>query len=833
MKRLRTLLAPWGIVVLLGLAATVPADAGAAGVRIDHSFGRGGIAGPELGPTYGQSAFTSIEPQPDGTILAGRTNSAETLERFHRFGPAGQTNVGPVPESRQPKLEAVQPDGEILRPAGTESLERVDAGGTQDPSFGPLPYGSGHSSDKVGFRIEAIVVGSDGRIVVAGTKYHNISGGAPPEPEYVPEQLCIARLDSSGRLDSTFGKGGVVQLHSELGFTGERLVGIAARPGGGVVVIAGEALKPGLPPVDSAPGSYLLGLSAAGSADPGYGEGGTVHLAASLTDFQSMPDGSLLVAGDQWGDQPVARYVHESDFFLARFGDDGRPDPSFAGGAGTTTADFGGLDLLGAMLVEGDGSILLGGSSTPLTSNCIYFSGFCSETPVLIRFTAAGGPDPGFGTGGRVELSALGQPFVGIEGRGVESLAARPGGGVLAGGGSGPLAFLADLTAGGSLDPGFGAAGIAGESESHASRAGAGSIAIAADGRILVGGGTDAGLSNGTPEGAVFRLLPNGAPDKGFGGGNGIGRVPREVSKIAASGNSVFVLSRIEATISRLDASGKLDPSFGVEGVAKPELDARLQVLAALRGGGVLVGGTTYGGNARAEIVRMSRSGARDRAFGADGIARLTFGHKHRCGADAIAAQPDGRILVAGYVQTVAHHRTEEQLAVMRLLPSGRIDRSFGGHGLATRPLGTESVVSAIAVAPSGEIVVVGRTRAKAGTAEFIGRLSPSGRFDPTFGKRGVAIAPVPADPRGGEPKQVIVVAHRYLVVRSGPRRPIVAYRPNGRREAQFAKGTIAPNGRDFGTPAVALQHGKLLVARSTRKQGTFQVQRLLLTASR
>ena len=341
-------------------------------------------------------------------------------------------------------------------------------------------------SDYVGFRIEDIVTAADGRILVAGTKYHNVLSGAPAEPEYVPEQLCVARLESSGRLDPGFGTRGVVALHSERGFAGERLVGIASRPGGGVVVIADEALKPGLPAIDSASGSDLLGLTATGSLDPGYGDGGTVHLAAELTGFGSMPDGSLVVAGNQWSASPVVREVHDSDLFLARFGDDGRPDPSFAGGAGMATVDFGGLDLLGALLIEADGDILLGGSSTSLTTNCAYFVGFCTQTPVLARFTAAGLPEAGLGPGGRLELSALTAPFVGLEGRGVRSLAARPGGGVLVGGGSGPFAFLAALAPSGGLDPVFGTAGIATESVPYKSRSGAGQIAIAADGGILV-----------------------------------------------------------------------------------------------------------------------------------------------------------------------------------------------------------------------------------------------------------------------------------------------------------------------------------------------------------
>lgn len=538
-----------------------------------------------------------------------------------------------------------------------------------------------------------------------------------------------------------------------------------------------------------------------------------------------------MVAGDRWSAAPGVREAHDSDLFLGRFGDDGRPDPRFAGGAGTTTVDFGGLDLTGALLIEADGDILLGGSSTPITTNCAYFAGFCSETPVLARFTAAGVPDPGLGAGGRLELSALTEPYVGLEGRGVQSLAARPGGGVILGGGSGPFAFLAALAPGGGIDPAFGTDGIVTESEAMKSRSGAGQIAIAADGRILVGGGTDAGLSGGVPEGAVFRLRRDGSLDTTYGA-EGIARVPREVSKMVISGDSVFVVSRTEATVSRLDADGALDPDFGVEGVTKPGLDAELIGLAATRDGGVLVGGTTYGANSRGVVERLSRNGARDRGFGSGGVARLAFGRKHRCGAEAIAVQPDGRILVAGYIQAIVHHQVIQQPTVMRLLPDGRVDHSFGDRGVATRPIGETGSAGAIAVAPSGEIIAAGRSREGHRTIEFILALSRSGRFVRSFGYRGVTASSRP-NPYGGEPRQVVVAGARYLVVRTGPRPPIAAYRRDGRPEPRFAKGKIAPNGRDFGLPALALQAGKLLVARALRKPERFQVQRFSLAAPR
>jgi uncharacterized delta-60 repeat protein len=819
--------------VLLGAAVSA---ASGAGLRIDRSFGVRGVASPDLGPTYGQSTFTTIDPHPDGSILAGRLEGEETLERFSRFDAAGRPLEGQEPEPTQPRPEAVQADGEVVRLADEESLERVDPDGSRDPGFGTQPYGDGKRSDLVDFSIEGIVIQPSGDILVAGTRYHSISGGAPPEPEQVAEQLCVARFEPSGHLDPSFGHGGIVHLHGDLGFAGDGFVGLASRPGGGAVVLEEERFPPPADAPYHAPASYLVGLDGAGGLDPGYGADGEVRLGATVTEFDEVPGGKLLVAGDAWSPTTVGRGLHESDFFLARYGDDGRPDPGFAAGAPAATVDFGGIDVVGSLLVEGDGSILLGGSSTAATLDCLYLSDFCTETPVLARFTADGLPDPGFGGGGRATLDGLAGPFVGLEGRGVEALAPRPGGGLLVGGGSGPAAFLAALAPSGTPDPDFGRDGVTAVTAPNASRAGAHSIAVDADGRILIGGGTDAGLSTAGSEGAVFRLRSDGDMDHGYGEGGGFARVPYEANEIAAAGNSAYVLSYREPLLSRLSPDGRLDRGFGREGSVEPDLGrAQARFLATLRGGGVLLGGTSLGGNPRGVLARLSPSGARDRGFGKDGIAILAFGHRGRCGADAIAVQPDGRILVAGYVVGRVPGRTVERIAVMRLLADGEIDRSFGRGGLFSVARGTEARATAIAVEPDGEIVVAGRSRAHKQVRELLLRLSVGGRLDRGFADRGISAIP-PSHAANGrpalnaEPTQILIRPAGYLVIGKGPGQPLIFYDRRGRADRRFAAGVVALDSREFGTPAAAAQGGRLLLARTRYKPPTFQVQRLKFT---
>ena len=216
-------------------------------------------------------------------------------------------------------------------------------------------------------------------------------------------------------------------------------------------------------------------------------------------------------------------------------------------------------------------------------------------------------------------------------------------------------------------------------------------------------------------------------------------------------------------------------------------------------------------------------------------MATLAFGYRHRCGAEAIAVQPDGRVLVAGFVVGKARHGTVQRLAVMRLLANGAVDRSFGHRGLVSVALGTDARATAIAVERDGEILVAGRSDKRNGVRELLLKLTSRGRFARGFGKGGISSSKAPVDPKrpgsanGAEPKQILLRPHGYVVVRTGPGRPLLYYRRDGQLEPGFAKGVVAPESRAFGPPVAATQHGKLVLVRDTYKPDSFQLQRLSL----
>jgi uncharacterized delta-60 repeat protein len=131
--------------------------------------------------------------------------------------------------------------------------------------------------------------------------------------------------------------------------------------------------------------------------------------------------------------------------------------------------------------------------------------------------------------------------------------------------------------------------------------------------------------------------------------------------------------------------------------------------------------------------------GGLDPSFGSGGMVRLLEGKEGDGYADAVAVQPDGKIVVAGYEKNNAF--------VLRLLPNGELDPAFGAGGKTTTVIPTGfSGFRAVTLQPDGRIVAVGEAKG-AVTGDFlIARFNSDGSPDGSFGGGdGVELVPVGA----------------------------------------------------------------------------------------
>jgi len=794
----------------------VPPSALAVPGSVDPTFGTEGIIRTKLGPHYETTSFTSLKTESEGGLLATRDGKIRRYEANGSLDPSFEPQKAP-----EYQADAVEGDGrdlivEQVENVGHEAtrLKRLNADGTPD-----IAFGEGGKSEAVPFDIEEIAPLPSGKILVGGREIYQIE-----DMGFVQiYQVSIARLDPEGKLDPSFGKGGVVELRRADGVEGNSLRGLLPREGEGTVAVV-DADYPGQP----GSGSLLAGLTASGTLDPNYGTAGVVHLGASIVNSAALNEGKVQVAGTLWGGLPSTPEddIHEGKFYLARYLAAGQPDQSF-GNAGSVTASLGDIDIAHAALWEKDGSVTIGGSTSASSADCLRFYRDCRETPALARFTPDGQLDPSFGTRGVVALGALTAPDAPIWGTGVLALGARPGGGVFAAGGSGNVAFLAAFGQSGALDPGFGNTGIATEQDLAPSSSTAEAVAVDHDGRILVAGGTDAGSTDIGFGAAVFRYLPDGELDRSFGQGTGYVRVPEGAETIAgAPDDSTFALSGgdYQPEVTRITAAGEIDPRFGEEGTAllDPERKLRptLKSLIALPGGGVMAAGSTRSGHI--VVFRLRPDGSPDRAFGRRGVAVLGFGKGRQCGVRQLAIQPYGRILLAGFVYSKPSESwAGVTVALMRLLPNGVPDPSFGHHGRLTPRLGRHGEATAIASQHS-KILVAGWDHRSGKTQDLLLRYTENGHLDPSFARHGISrisVRPPGPESRGFEEKaEILPTANRIIVVRDGGGRPVLAYRQNGRFERSFASGDEvapkrSPSPEGFPGPFGALQHGRVILA--------------------
>jgi uncharacterized delta-60 repeat protein len=136
-----------------------------------------------------------------------------------------------------------------------------------------------------------------------------------------------------------------------------------------------------------------------------------------------------------------------------------------------------------------------------------------------------------------------------------------------------------------------------------------------------------------------------------------------------------------------------------------------------------------------------------DSTFGNGGVVMTDFNTSTDL-ANAVALQPDGKLVVAGTTY-VGNDFSDEDFAIARYNPDGSLDTSFGTNGKVTTDFpGLAAVISAVVVQPDGKIVVAGGAYPLFTFAgDFkVARYNPNGSLDTSFGAGGIVTTVFPGD---------------------------------------------------------------------------------------
>jgi len=356
----------------------------------------------------------------------------------------------------------IQPDGKILLGGHCDSgsgwdfcIARFNSNGTLDTTFGT----GGKLIQDIGTALDfghSLVIQPDGKILLGG---HCLSLNG------IHTDFCIARFNSNGTLDTTFGTSG--KVIQDFGSSDDYGYSLAIQPDGKILL-----------------GSYcgihtdfcIARFNSNGTLDTTFGTSGKV-----IQDFGSsddygyslaiQPDGKILLGGSC----KSRGFGSDRDFCIARFNSNGTLDTSF-GSSGKVIQPIGSYDDFGRSLaIQSDGKILLGG----------YCKNGSNLDFCIARFNSNGTLDTSFGNSGKVI-----QP-IGSSNDFGSSLAIQPNGKILLGGdcynGSNYDFCIARFNSNGTLDTSFGTDGKVIQPIGSAEDYGY-SLAIQPDGKILHGG---------------------------------------------------------------------------------------------------------------------------------------------------------------------------------------------------------------------------------------------------------------------------------------------------------------------------------------------------------
>jgi uncharacterized delta-60 repeat protein len=379
---------------------------------LDPTFGAGGHAFPQFA---GNTTSVAVAIQADGKIVvAGTIHRASSPSGSAQLDPDGPTIEIEVSCSDDFAVARFNAEGSPDQTFGAQVLDSAPVAknhpGLQIIDIGGRCVQDDYASD--------LAIQSDGKIVLVGATVPTFAG-AESSPDLKSANFALARLNTDGSLDLTFGEGGtqITDLYPGLN---DYAVGVAMQTvevaGQPIerIVVAGDTgylqhqsfinINPPPPsPVESDVVNHftLARYDLTGQLDATFGPGGR-----AVFDFSGQ-NGYVKDIAIQPDDKIVAVGGSVNQFVVVRCNPDGQLDQGFGDGwfgeRGKATTAIGPLSGATSVGLQSDGKIVAAGftQTDPSEEGIRNFA--------LARYTRTGQLDTTFGAGGKIISDLNGQ----------------------------------------------------------------------------------------------------------------------------------------------------------------------------------------------------------------------------------------------------------------------------------------------------------------------------------------------------------------------------------------------------------------------------------------
>jgi len=510
--------------------------------------------------------------------------------------------------------------------------------------------------------------------------------------------FLLARVNSNGTMDSTFGSDGIQRCPFNIKYL---FVLSVLMQTDGKFVVGGNLMNLS----DYTFDFVVCRFNADGKVDNTFNKDGIDTL--DMSGYDSWNDYERLYSINLQADNKILAIGYASDalpnadFAIARIDTNGKLDTGFDGD-GRLYLSYGQSEThFGKIIVQPDGKTLAVGWAKFGNSSLV-------DNFAVAKFNSDGTPDISFDIDGKKSIS-----FYDSISCGGAEISLQPDNRIMVAGTTSTNNYaseiaIAKLNPDGSFDESFDS-----------------------DGKLTVNLST---VENEYYSYSRFKILPNGEI-----------LIAGIVQPPSTNFRNIF--------IARLKTDGSLDETFNGTGKTIVNLNTNPEIYDAynmvygitLQADGkiLVVGNTTnpLGTDVDMVVLRINDNGSLDSSFDKDGILILHFSDNwDQC--LSVALQNDGKIIVGGSSST----ESATYFALARLNPDGSLDNSFDGDGKQTTDMGPywTDMINSFAIQPDGKIIAAGYTEIiynGIGGGGLV-RYNTNGSIDSSFGDNGKVLSP-------------------------------------------------------------------------------------------